>query len=93
MDLSRLTPAERLAAEQAVLTLRALNDAAEQAPVGQGLARLEAVIHAEGFDHLRQLMPLAAGARPEAQKRGPASVRARRAAGGGRSRTSMVARS
>ena len=91
MDLSKLTPEERLAAEQAVLTLRALNDAADQAPMGKGLACLEAVIHDKGFDHLRGLMTLAAGARPEAQKRGSASGRARRAADAKSSRISTSA--
>ena len=40
MDLSHLSPRERLAAEQAVLTLRELDKAADQAPQGQGLACL-----------------------------------------------------
>jgi hypothetical protein len=93
MDLSKLSPEERIAAEQAVLTLRALNDAADQAPVGRGLACLEAVIHDKGFEHLRKLMTLAAGARPEAQKRGSAPGRARRVAGAGSSRTATGARS
>ena len=93
MDFSKLTPEERLAAEQAVLTLRALNEAADQAPMGQGLACLEAVIHDKGFEHLRQLMTLAASARPEAQKRGSASGRAARAADARSSRTATNARS
>ena len=91
MDFSQLTPEERLAAEQAVLTLRALNEAAEQAPMGQGLAFLEAVIHQRGFDHLRRLMTLAASARPEAQKRGSASGVAARVADGRSSRTATSA--
>ncbi len=91
MDFSKLTPEERLAAEQAVLTLRALNEAADAAPMGQGLACLEAVIHEQGFDHLRRLMTLAASARPEAQKRGPASGRADRAADARSSRTATRA--
>jgi hypothetical protein len=73
MDLTKLSPEERLVAEQAVLTLRALNEAADQAPHGQGLASLEAVIHDRGFEHLRNMLTLAADARPEAQKKGPAS--------------------
>jgi hypothetical protein len=75
MDWSKLSPEERLVAEQAVLTLRALNDAADQAPHGQGLATLEAVIHDKGFAHLRHMMSVAANARPEAQKKGSASGR------------------
>ena len=43
MNLSRLSPRERLAAEQAILTLRALDKAADDAPHGQGFACLEAV--------------------------------------------------
>lgn len=91
MNFSKLSPEERLAAEQAVLTLRALNDAADHAPMGHGLACLEAVIHDKGFDHLRRLMTLAASARPEAQKRGSASGPVRRAGDGRSSRTSTIA--
>lgn len=73
MDLSKLSGDERLVAEQAVLTLRALNQAADQAPHGRGMAYLEAVIHDKGFEHLRTLLAAAASARPEAQKKGSVS--------------------
>jgi hypothetical protein len=73
MDLSKLSDRERLAAEQAVLTLRALDRAADAAPQGQGLAYLEAAITDKGFEHLRNMMSLAANARDEAQKKGSAS--------------------
>lgn len=73
MDLSDLSDRERLAAEQAVLTLRALDRAADAAPMGQGLACLEAAIADKGFEHLRNLMSLAVNARDEAQKKGSAS--------------------
>jgi hypothetical protein len=73
MDLSTLTDRERLIAEQAVETLRALDQAADQAPYGQGLWCMEACIHDKGFDLLRSMMTQTAGARPEAQKRGSAS--------------------
>ena len=76
MDLLRLSDRERLVAEQAVLTYRALERAAADAPHGKGMATLEAVIHDKGFEHLRNMMAVAAGARPEAQKKGPASGRA-----------------
>jgi hypothetical protein len=76
MDLSKLSERERLVAEQAVLTYRALEQAAMTAPHGKGLATLEGVIHDKGFDHLRSMMTVAASARPEAQKRGSASNRA-----------------
>lgn len=73
MDLSGLTDSERLVAEQAVLTLRALEQAAATAPYGRGLATLEAVIHDKGFEHLRKMLSLASASRPEAQKKGSAS--------------------
>ena len=81
MDLSELSDRERLVAEQAVATYRALERAATDAPRGRGMAALEAVIHDQGFEHLRHMMAVAAGARPEAQKKGPASSPAAAAAG------------
>jgi hypothetical protein len=81
MDFSKLTDRERLIAEQAVETLRALDRAADDAPQGQGLARMEACIGDQGWGLMRSIMAAAAGARPEAQKRGPASGGARAAAG------------
>lgn len=73
MEWKGMTPEERLVAEQAVLTLRQLKEAAAQAPMGQGMNALEAVIHNQGKEHLRQMMSLAAASRPEAQKKGSAS--------------------
>ena len=93
MDLSKLSARERLAAEQAVLTVRALDKAADDAPQGQGLNRLEAVIHDQGFEHLRQMMSSAISARKEAQKRGPAFAAAARAVAKRSSRRAMNARS
>jgi len=49
MDLSKLSDSERLVAEQAVLTLRALNEAADKAEHGKGMAALESVIHDKGM--------------------------------------------
>jgi hypothetical protein len=72
MDLSNLSDSERLVAEQAVLTLRALEQAAAAAPYGKGLATLEAVIHDKGFEHLRNMLCVASASRPEAQKKGSA---------------------
>lgn len=72
IDLARLSLRERLAAEQAILTLRELDQAANQAAEGQGLACLEKVITDRGFQHLRDLMTSAVSARDEAQKKGPA---------------------
>lgn len=77
LDLSKLSPRERLAAEQAVLTLRELDQAADRAPHGQGFACLEKVITDQGFEHLRAMMSSALSAREEAQKRGPAFEAAR----------------
>jgi hypothetical protein len=85
MDLTKLPPRERLVAEQAILTLRALDQAADAAPHGEGLNRLEAVIHQQGFQHLRDMLSNAISARDEAQKRGSASAAATRAAAGRRS--------
>lgn len=93
MDLSKLTERERLIAEQAVETLRALDKAADQAPHGQGLARMEACIHDKGMGLLRTIMTSTAGARPEAQKRGPASGGARGVAGTRSSRRARSVRS
>lgn len=73
MDFSKLTDRERLVAEQAVTTYRALEQAAATAPVGKGLATLECIIHDKGFEHLRNMLQTAAASRPEAQKKGPAS--------------------
>jgi hypothetical protein len=80
MDWTNLTDRERLVAEQAVLTYRALEQAAMTAPQGQGLSVLEGVIHDKGFEHLRQMLTAAASARPEAQKKGSAFRRATAAA-------------
>ncbi|MDQ3456318.1 MAG: hypothetical protein M3513_12855 [Actinomycetota bacterium] len=73
MDLSKLSDRERLVVEQAVTTYRALERAALDAPYGKGLATLEEVIHDKGFEHLRNMLTVAASARPEAQKRGSVS--------------------
>lgn len=90
MDLSQLSPRERLAAEQAVLTVRALDKAADAAPHGQGLACLEKVITDEGFRHLRQMLSSAVSAREEAQKKGSASAAVRAAASRSSSRRTRV---
>jgi hypothetical protein len=93
MDFSKLTDRERLIAEQAVETLRALDKAADDAPHGQGLARMEACVHDKGFDLIRSIMTSTAGARPEAQKKGPASGPAHGAGGTRSSRRASRARS
>jgi len=73
MEWKDMTSEERLVAEQAVVTLRILKDAAATAPMGQGMSVLEALIHDKGRDHLLKMMSLAAASRPEAQKKGSAS--------------------
>lgn len=73
MKWEEISSEERLVAEQAVATLRALKEAAAQAPMGQGMNALEAVIHRQGQDHLLAMLGLAAASRPEAQKRGSAA--------------------
>jgi hypothetical protein len=72
MDFWQLSDRERLIAEQAVETLRALDQAADDAPHGQGLACMEACIHEKGFGLLRTIMTATASARTEAQKKGSA---------------------
>jgi hypothetical protein len=94
LDFTKLSDRERLIAEQAVETLRALDRAADDAPHGQGLARMEAAIHDRGFDLLRSIMASTASARVEAQKRGSrASATAPAAVVGPRSRRASRARS
>ncbi|HEV8274837.1 MAG TPA: hypothetical protein VGQ26_03965 [Streptosporangiaceae bacterium] len=88
MDLSKLSERERLVAEQAVLTLRALDEAGDKAEYGKGMAALEGVIHDKGLRHLRDMLAAAANARPEAQKRGPASGRVPGATAGASSSSS-----
>jgi DNA-binding IclR family transcriptional regulator len=80
MDFSTLSDRERLIAEQAVETLRALDKAADDAPWGEGLACMEACIHEKGFSLLRSLMAQTASAQAEAQKKGSASAVVRAAA-------------
>ena len=95
MDLSKLSDRERLIAEQAVETLRALDQAADAAPHGRGLSSMEAAIHDRGVDLLRSIRASTAGARDEAQKKGsraPPSAPAG-AAGGPSSRRASRGRS
>ena len=92
MDFDKLTAEQRLVAEQAVLTFQALQEAARMAPHGQGMARVESALHERGFEHLREMMRLAAGAHEGAQKGGPAvcpapAGRAPRSGGAGTSRS------
>ena len=72
MDFDKLTAEQRLVAEQAVLTFQALEQAARDAPHGQGMARVESALHERGFEHLREMLRLAVASHAGAQKGGPA---------------------
>lgn len=70
LDFDKLSPAELLAAESAVMAMRSLMEAAEAAPHGQGMFFLESALHDKGFDHLRTMLQAAAASREGAQKKG-----------------------
>ena len=75
-----------------MLTFQALQQAARDAPHGQGMARVESALHEKGFEHLREMLRLAVGAHEGAQKGGPAVCPARAGrtpptGGGGTSRS------
>jgi len=72
LDFNKLSPEELLAAESAVLTMRSLTAAAKAAPEGQGMFRLEEVVHQKGFEHLRTMLAAAAASHEGAQKKGSA---------------------
>jgi hypothetical protein len=61
---------ERLVAEQAVLVYRAVMEAAQTAPHGQGLTRMETAVLDQGREHLRQILQRATTA--QAQEKGGA---------------------
>lgn len=69
MNLTELTENERLVAEQAVLAYQATRQAAQIAPMGQGMATIEQVVRDKGFEVLRRMIELGASEHPEAQKR------------------------
>jgi hypothetical protein len=70
MDWNTLSEDERLIAEQAVATYRAVTLAGEGAPHGQGLAHLEQAVRENGQELLRTTLQRALSARQEAQKKG-----------------------
>jgi hypothetical protein len=72
LDFAGLSPEELLAAESAVLTMRSLMQAAQAAPHGQGMFRVEAALHETGFEHLRQMLQAAVASHEGAQKKGSA---------------------
>ena len=61
LDFATLSPEELLAAESAVVTMRSLMDAVKTAPHGQGMSRVEAALHDNGFEHLRKMLQSAVG--------------------------------
>ena len=71
MQLETYSDEERLVAEQAVLTYRAVVEAAETASHGHGMDAMETAILDHGRKHLRAMLRHAAGAHAEAQKKGP----------------------
>lgn len=73
LDFSKLSPEELLAAESAVMVIRSLRQAAQAAPEGQGMERVEAALHDKGFDHLRLMLQAAVASHEGAQKKGPAA--------------------
>jgi hypothetical protein len=70
LDFGKLTSQELLAAESAVLTMRSLMQAADAAPHGQGMARVESALHDKGFEHLRTMLQAAVASHEGAQKKG-----------------------
>ena len=70
LDFNALSPAELLAAESAVLTMRSLMEAVKAAPHGQGMACVETVLHDKGFEHLRNILQVAVASHEGAQKKG-----------------------
>ena len=63
MDWNMLTEDERLIAEQAVATFRAVKLAGDRAPHGKGLAHLEQAVRGHGDALLRDTLRRAADAR------------------------------
>ena len=64
---------ERLVAEQAIAVYRAVVQAMQSAPHGQGLACMEEALLNGGRAHLRDMLNRAMSTHPEVQKGGPAA--------------------
>ncbi len=75
MNLNELSENERIIAEHAVLAYQAVKQAANDAPHGQGMARMEEVVTDKGFETLRKMLALSASDHSEAQKKGSAAKR------------------
>ena len=70
MDWNAFSDDERLIAEQAVATYRAVKLAGQQAPHGKGLACLEQAVRQHGDELLRNTLQRVINAQDEAQKKG-----------------------
>src|ERR1700722_115641 len=70
MDLNELSGNERIIAEQAVLVYQAIREASHNAEHGHGMAAMEQVIAAKGFEPLRKLLEVSRREHAEAQKKG-----------------------
>ena len=70
MDWNKLSEDERLIAEQAVATFRAVRLAGGRAPHGHGLAHLEQAVREHGDALLRETLRRATEAEDAAQKKG-----------------------
>ena len=70
MDWNKLSEDERLIAEQAVATYRAVKLAGREAPHGKGLAYLEEAVRRHGDELLRNTLQHVINAQDEAQKKG-----------------------
>ena len=71
MDWNKLTDDERLIAEQAVATYRAVKLAGEQAPHGKGLACLEQAVREHGDELLRRTLQRVVNAQEQGSIKGP----------------------
>lgn len=80
MDWNKLSDDERLIAEQAIATYRAVKLAGQQAPHGKGLACLEQAVRQHGDELLRNTLQRVINAQDEAQKKGSVDCVARAAA-------------
>tara|TARA_B100000676_G_C17988105_1_gene793202 strand:- start:1116 stop:1358 length:243 start_codon:yes stop_codon:yes gene_type:complete len=77
MDFEKLSPEERLVAEQAVLNMRALNDACDAAEDGKVLAMAEIMAVQQGREFIRQNLEMSMQRQADAvQKKGRSTVSA-----------------
>ncbi len=78
MDFAQMTPEERLIAEQAVLNLRALDEACDAAADGTVLAIAEKIAVAQGRELIRKTLQASVDRQTKAvEKKGRRAGRAR----------------